>query len=273
LSLHVALQFYAAVTIGDHEAIPVRPTRVGWVVAQVVAPQHFGDLGHPHRHARMAGIRLLHGIHRQGANGVAQVLARCTRMAGLGLLFHCIHPLVDLSRLNCAVDRLLAQLHHAPNVGEGKCLSPPQCFRAARHFAESRLDFLPIAHRHRRRFPTTFARSHRSWTNPPGPSWNDEATPNRCHMLDLNQKFRSIGADTCYTRLISLRASRRLGITASTSKPSTGSPWLYPDTMTIKAIIFDVDGTLADTEDAHRIAFNKAFAENQLSWNWDVALY
>ncbi|MEI7841826.1 MAG: HAD-IA family hydrolase [Gallionellaceae bacterium] len=43
--------------------------------------------------------------------------------------------------------------------------------------------------------------------------------------------------------------------------------------MTVKAIIFDVDGTLADTEDAHRIAFNKAFSENQLDWNWDVALY
>jgi len=43
--------------------------------------------------------------------------------------------------------------------------------------------------------------------------------------------------------------------------------------MTIQAIIFDVDGTLADTEDAHRIAFNKAFAENNLPWNWDVALY
>lgn len=43
--------------------------------------------------------------------------------------------------------------------------------------------------------------------------------------------------------------------------------------MTIKAIIFDVDGTLADTEDAHRIAFNKSFAENGLAWNWDVALY
>lgn len=42
---------------------------------------------------------------------------------------------------------------------------------------------------------------------------------------------------------------------------------------TIKAIIFDVDGTLADTEDAHRIAFNKSFAENGLDWNWDVALY
>jgi len=43
--------------------------------------------------------------------------------------------------------------------------------------------------------------------------------------------------------------------------------------MTIKAIIFDVDGTLADTEDAHRIAFNKSFAENGLDWNWDVELY
>jgi HAD superfamily hydrolase (TIGR01509 family) len=43
--------------------------------------------------------------------------------------------------------------------------------------------------------------------------------------------------------------------------------------MTIKAIIFDVDGTLADTEEGHRISFNKAFAENDLPWNWDVALY
>lgn len=43
--------------------------------------------------------------------------------------------------------------------------------------------------------------------------------------------------------------------------------------MTIQAIIFDVDGTLADTEDAHRVAFNQAFAENNLPWNWDVALY
>ncbi len=43
--------------------------------------------------------------------------------------------------------------------------------------------------------------------------------------------------------------------------------------MTIKAIIFDVDGTLADTEDAHRRAFNKAFAESGLDWKWDVALY
>lgn len=41
----------------------------------------------------------------------------------------------------------------------------------------------------------------------------------------------------------------------------------------IKAIIFDVDGTLADTEDGHRLSFNKAFAECGLDWSWDVALY
>ena len=43
--------------------------------------------------------------------------------------------------------------------------------------------------------------------------------------------------------------------------------------MTIQAIIFDVDGTLADTEDGHRQSFNRAFAENGLDWNWDVELY
>lgn len=44
--------------------------------------------------------------------------------------------------------------------------------------------------------------------------------------------------------------------------------------MTLKALLFDVDGTLADTErDGHRVAFNQAFAEAGLDWRWDVALY
>jgi HAD superfamily hydrolase (TIGR01509 family) len=43
---------------------------------------------------------------------------------------------------------------------------------------------------------------------------------------------------------------------------------------TLKALIFDVDGTLADTErDGHRVAFNQAFEEYQLDWHWDEALY
>ncbi len=44
--------------------------------------------------------------------------------------------------------------------------------------------------------------------------------------------------------------------------------------MTLKALIFDVDGTLAETErDGHRIAFNQAFAKTGLIWNWSVELY
>jgi HAD superfamily hydrolase (TIGR01509 family) len=41
----------------------------------------------------------------------------------------------------------------------------------------------------------------------------------------------------------------------------------------LAALIFDVDGTLADTEEAHRRAFNAAFAEVGLAWAWDRALY
>lgn len=42
----------------------------------------------------------------------------------------------------------------------------------------------------------------------------------------------------------------------------------------LKALIFDVDGTLADTErDGHRVAFNRVFVEAGLDWRWDVGLY
>lgn len=44
--------------------------------------------------------------------------------------------------------------------------------------------------------------------------------------------------------------------------------------MPLQALLFDVDGTLADTErDGHRIAFNAAFRDYGLDWDWDVALY
>ncbi len=44
--------------------------------------------------------------------------------------------------------------------------------------------------------------------------------------------------------------------------------------MPLEALIFDVDGTLADTErDGHRLAFNAAFREFGLDWEWDVPTY
>jgi HAD superfamily hydrolase (TIGR01509 family) len=43
--------------------------------------------------------------------------------------------------------------------------------------------------------------------------------------------------------------------------------------MTLEALIFDVDGTLADTEESHRQAFNAAFIQYELWWEWDHDLY
>ena len=42
----------------------------------------------------------------------------------------------------------------------------------------------------------------------------------------------------------------------------------------IKALIFDCDGVLVDTErDGHRVGFNRAFAEFGIDADWDVDLY
>jgi beta-phosphoglucomutase-like phosphatase (HAD superfamily) len=43
--------------------------------------------------------------------------------------------------------------------------------------------------------------------------------------------------------------------------------------MRIKALIFDVDGTLADTEETHRRAFNAAFERHRLGWRWGIRQY
>lgn len=37
---------------------------------------------------------------------------------------------------------------------------------------------------------------------------------------------------------------------------------------TLKALLFDVDGTLADTEEVHRQSFNQAFADAGYDWEW-----
>jgi hypothetical protein len=39
---------------------------------QVMAPEHFGDVGHPHRHAGMPGVGFLDRIHREDADRVGE---------------------------------------------------------------------------------------------------------------------------------------------------------------------------------------------------------
>jgi HAD superfamily hydrolase (TIGR01509 family) len=43
--------------------------------------------------------------------------------------------------------------------------------------------------------------------------------------------------------------------------------------MSLKALVFDVDGTLADTEETHRQAFNHAFVRFGLDWEWTKPRY
>ncbi|MCF6271787.1 MAG: HAD hydrolase-like protein [Rhodobacteraceae bacterium] len=43
--------------------------------------------------------------------------------------------------------------------------------------------------------------------------------------------------------------------------------------MDIQALIFDVDGTVAETADLHRAAFNRAFSEHGMGWHWDREIF
>ena len=43
--------------------------------------------------------------------------------------------------------------------------------------------------------------------------------------------------------------------------------------MSVEALIFDLDGTLADTEETHRQAFNYAFVRFGLRWEWSKSTY
>jgi HAD superfamily hydrolase (TIGR01509 family) len=43
--------------------------------------------------------------------------------------------------------------------------------------------------------------------------------------------------------------------------------------MKLESLLFDVDGTLVDTEELHRQAYNQAFLDFGLGWDWGVHLY
>ncbi len=64
---------HRAVAVGQDEAIPVGPLRVRGVVGEVPPPQRDGDFRHPHRHAGMPRVRLLHSIHGQRADRVGHL--------------------------------------------------------------------------------------------------------------------------------------------------------------------------------------------------------
>ena len=58
----------------QHEPIAIRPDRILGIEAQEVLPQRVDDRRHRHRRTGMPGLGLLHGVHRQGSNGVDRKL-------------------------------------------------------------------------------------------------------------------------------------------------------------------------------------------------------
>ena len=54
---------HGAVTVRLNIAVAVKPLRIFWVMTQVTTPDHFGNIRHPHRRARMTGVRFLDRIN------------------------------------------------------------------------------------------------------------------------------------------------------------------------------------------------------------------
>jgi hypothetical protein len=75
---------HRAVAGRQDEAIAVGPVRIGRVELQELGEQHRRHVGHSHRHAGMARVSLLHGVHGQGPDGVGQVAG------GNGLFGHIV---------------------------------------------------------------------------------------------------------------------------------------------------------------------------------------
>ena len=67
-------QQHRGVTVGEHEAIAVRPDRILRIEAHDPVPERVDERRQRHRRAGMAGLRLLNRIDRQRANAIDRQL-------------------------------------------------------------------------------------------------------------------------------------------------------------------------------------------------------
>ena len=80
--------------------------------------------------------------------------------------------------------------------------------------------------------------------------------------LDAGGVVTVRGLGDCVARGSAEAALRGAGVVGGSRRP-----------LTFDALVFDVDGTLADTEELHRQAFNEAFFACGINWRWGPALY
>ena len=135
---------HRAMAAGEHEAVPVRPMGIGGVEFQKAGKQHGGDIGHPHRHAGVAGFGVFDRIHRQRPDGVGKA-AKFARLfpqrCGAGGVIHrpvFLRRLIGLSEAKARASSLQrfpalpvhhahGKLHHAAEksaIGRGAELAP-----------------------------------------------------------------------------------------------------------------------------------------------------
>ena len=102
-----AIQQHRPVAVGQHETIAAGPFWIGRVVAEMVAPEHLGDVGHAHRHTGVAGVGLLHGVRCQEAQCIRQQARGRSRVFCCGRVHEPLHrviagflaPAADLERV------------------------------------------------------------------------------------------------------------------------------------------------------------------------------
>src|SRR3546814_15121633 len=67
------------------ESVAVGPGRIGRVEFQIIRIKHRRDVGHAHRHPRMAAVHGLDGIHRKRADGFGELaFGQCHSSPGNG---------------------------------------------------------------------------------------------------------------------------------------------------------------------------------------------
>mmetsp|Transcript_62129 Transcript_62129/g.173546 ORF Transcript_62129/g.173546 Transcript_62129/m.173546 type:complete len:746 (-) Transcript_62129:40-2277(-) len=71
-----AVEEHRGVAHGEDEPVAVHPIRILGVVLQHARPQCVCDGGHGHGRAGVAGVRLLHGVHRQASEAIDDLLIR-----------------------------------------------------------------------------------------------------------------------------------------------------------------------------------------------------
>ncbi len=94
---------HRAVTGRQHEAVAVRPCRIGRIEFQEAREQHGRHIGHAHRHAGMTGLCLFDGVDGEKANRIRHLGMGDVRANGNGRQHGHVHIVRLFRSINCRI--------------------------------------------------------------------------------------------------------------------------------------------------------------------------